>query len=452
MKKIAFFFAFLFLIPSMLSCSSSPDPARERISSEPVSEEENGTAQFTETKTAETLLTETVSEEQKPSPPVLDPLTPEKLDAIPIANDGMSTDQLRQICVDFFSLQVSFSWVPNENVTYLVDGHGVNVSYETDSLYGGIPYVNVGSGNLYRIIRCYDSQTGVLDVSALSDSKELFGNACSGSASWSWSRVVNSATLSYTANMTMKNGCIPVGPYTYDHNTFRFGEDGFDDCDVIAVKNGKSTMLESYALIKKADGLVNRGHVIMCSSEPVVIRNEDGAVDGAKSYLTYCEQGLYTTAANRLRVQKDGTEYRVQGGVDVKITFDELFNSYYLPFTFAEFLGTDPVEEGEIYAANGTDAVLDPQGLTLTDLDSAFFYGNYSISDAFTTVTDAEGNLLLDYTKSTTGHYARKWNAKKALPFTALREYAKQEGCRMTIRFQLGNGQIVTFYDGPLHP
>jgi len=61
---------------------------------------------------------------------VNEPLTWDRINAIPVANASMSIDELRQICIDLISLQVSFTWVPEETLTYLVDRHGVNVTIE----------------------------------------------------------------------------------------------------------------------------------------------------------------------------------------------------------------------------------------------------------------------------------------------------------------------------------
>ena len=48
------------------------------------------------------------------------PLTQADIDAIPIATADMTEDQLRQIVLDFFRLQLSFQWTPAEDFEYTI--------------------------------------------------------------------------------------------------------------------------------------------------------------------------------------------------------------------------------------------------------------------------------------------------------------------------------------------
>ena len=79
-------------------------------------------------------------------------------------------------------------------------------------LYGGIPYVHKASGNLYRFMEFYDSKTGILNSEGLRANPELFSTACSGTTAWAWTRVVNSADISWTYRVNAANGFIPVAP------------------------------------------------------------------------------------------------------------------------------------------------------------------------------------------------------------------------------------------------
>ena len=45
--------------------------------------------------------------------------------------------------------------------------------------------------------------------------------------------------------------------------------------------------------------------------------------------------------------QSDGSTVYMEGIADSKTTFKKLFSGYYVPFTFAEFHGLNPVEKGE---------------------------------------------------------------------------------------------------------
>ena len=46
--------------------------------------------------------------------------------------------------------------------------------------------------------------------------------------------------------------------------------------------------------------------------------------------------------------QSDGSTVYMEGIADSKTTFKKLFSGYYVPFTFAEFHGLNPVEKGEV--------------------------------------------------------------------------------------------------------
>jgi len=384
---------------------------------------------------------------------VNEPLTWDRINAIPVANASMSIDELRQICIDLISLQVSFTWVPEETLTYLVDRHGVNVTIEEGVLRGGIPYVNVASGNVYRIMRYYDPETGHLDISQLGIDKERFGTACSGSACWGWGRVVNSARLSWTGNMTPANGFIPVGPYqTVGPDVTQFGH-AFDgdpnpatDCSDIANLNGSQVMYESYALMHKADGLVNNGHVTMCSSEPVVVRKADGSIDGEESYLLWCEQGLYQTGASHTRTQADGTSYQIQGNVNLKRTFASLFKDSYLPFTFAEFLGTDPVEKGEAYLVKENGERVSGTGFSAGEIQTFKLESNYNISDVYTTIRDPQGNVVVDYFKASANHFVRSFDMKSAFPAPAIPQFVKGDGYTVEISAMISTGEKIVVY------
>ena len=390
---------------------------------------------------------------------VNEPLTWDRINAIPIANASMTTDELRQICIDLISLQVSFTWVPEETLTYLVDRHGVNVTIEEGVLRGGIPYVNVASGNVYRIMRYYDPETGHLDISQLGVDKERFGTACSGSACWGWGRVVNSAKLSWTGNMTPANGFIPVGPYeTVGPEVTQFGH-AFDgdpnpatDCGDITNKNGEQVMFESYALMHKADGLVNNGHVTMSSTEPVVVRKEDGTIDGEKSYLHWCEQGLYQTGESHTRTQADGTSYQIQGNVNLKRSFASLFKDGYLPFTFAEFLGTDPVEKGEAYLVKESGERVAGTGFSPMELQTFKLESNYNISDVYTIIRDPEGKVIVDYFKASANHFVRSFDMKSAFPAPAVAQFVKGDGYTVEISAMISTGEKLVVYSSGILP
>ena len=299
----------------------------------------------------------------------------EQLDAIPVANPSMTEAELRQICLDYIRLETEFPFRFKEDFVYTIASQRRTRRLLGGKIYGGIPYVTRGAGNLYRIAEIYDPATGVLDATSdIFDNIRLFGNACSGSASMAWARVVTSAYLGYTMFMTEANGFLPVGPYRYPkENVTKFIRDNPDEvcCRSLCDFNGEQTMYESYALMKPADGLVCNGHVRMNSAVPVVVRKPDGTVDPDESYTLLREQVCYTSHRNHLRIASDGSHYVAQGRVDYHNTFRQLFTEGYVPFTFAEFKDSSLVQPARIRLA------VEP------NLDERVLTANYAISDVF---------------------------------------------------------------------
>ena len=112
-------------------------------------------------------------------------LTQESIDALGIANSQMSAQELRELCLQYFKLQLSFLWTPSENVECYPNGspslYGKymqqyagqeTAEFDTNTgkallegtVYGGIPYQNVSTGNVYRWMEYYDESTGVMDL------------------------------------------------------------------------------------------------------------------------------------------------------------------------------------------------------------------------------------------------------------------------------------------------
>ena len=337
------------------------------------------------TETADTPQSPT---EDQPATEVLaDRLTPEAVEAFPMATSRMSTEELRDLCVDFFRFSQTFVWTPSETLTL------GEKAYSKGGRYGGFPYLTNACGNVYRLLDCIDPATGIMTVTpAMKSSPELFFNQCAWGAFWGWGRVVNSADYYWTATMTQKNGFLPVGPYTYDASIESFQNQ--KSTTQIILENGNDVMFASYAALHKADGVVNyitgpgdsAGHVMMVAEEPTVVQN-GGVIDARQSFVKVHHQ--FSTPLTR----KDSEQktYHCEGRVDEVFTFEKLVQQGYLPFTFAEFLGTDPVEPGDVSISLSSESV------TPDALIGAVVRTNYLISDLSFDVTDTAGKSLLSF-------------------------------------------------------
>ena len=85
----------------------------------------------------------TVATEPKVKTDVAEPLTWEKILAIPVANDDMTEEELRQICLDALRLQLTFGWTPNVETYY--HNSMYEKTFYPGKVYGGIPYTCGGA-------------------------------------------------------------------------------------------------------------------------------------------------------------------------------------------------------------------------------------------------------------------------------------------------------------------
>jgi len=422
MKKLCLLLAMALTLP-MISCGSAL----------PTTETDPETETITREKTDMT------KDESYDYPAVCDKLSLEAINAFPVASSDMSEEELRRLCVDFFAYCQSFAWTPSEDYTYTIRSKNRDVTLNRGTVYGGLPYVTSGRGNIYRLMEYYDEETGVVDVKKAGADPLQFGNQCSFGAFWAWARVVNSASFGGTNHLVAQNGFLPIGPYKYDPTLSEFGSPNTKE---ICEANGEQTMYRSYAEMKPADGIVQsmgRGHVIMCASDAVVITNADGSINGEESYFTYVHQASSWSDGK----QSDGSPFRTQTVPYSKKSFAETFKQSYLPFTFGEFTGADVVEKSETEFSHTKETI------TLDELKQSVISSNYAVSHATVLVTDEDGNALLSKTAFCTKVDQKEFSLGTCLYPAELKTLAKK-GSPVIITCRLGNGENLTAYKGTL--
>ncbi|MBQ4037420.1 MAG: hypothetical protein IJC84_04770 [Clostridia bacterium] len=428
MKKIIAMLLAAVTLLSLLSCGT---------------ELESGEATGAETATGTPVTTT-----KKPSgaadityPKIAKPLTQADFDAIPIANNSMTEEELRQICIDFMQLQLSFLWTPNKSFDFYTYSD-VKAQIKIRVVYGGMPYVSNTTGNLYQLMHYYDQETGIMDTAAMGqNAPNIMGNQCSGNSFWGWARVCNSMSWGGTPEINPAHGAVMVGPFTFDSSIQNYHSANIYTPN-ICKNNGEQVMYRSYAATKPADGLVwydpaVGGHVMMITG--VHVEEKDGAIDGQKSYVTYQDQ-----APSRTSVKVDGQSVLMQIGYSRKSTFEELYKEGSLPFTLKELIGQDPVEKAT------ADFSHKEASITFDQLNSASLNANYAISHVTMVIRDKDGNET--YSKP----HALKGSSSfsKSILFSELGimrlsyEKALSEGATITLTVQLGNGEQFEIYSG----
>lgn len=325
---------------------------------------------------------ETTPVDTYPYPQINTKLTRDALNALPVKSDNMTIQQMRETCVQFMRFSKTALWTPNNNMQFLKNTSDATDEITKGIVYAGLPYVGRGGcGNVYRMLDNINEETGVMDMKEAIAFPALFGNHCSSCTYWAWSRVISSVSHAFTASINNNNGYLRIGPYTYDDSIPEFSDT--HTTTMVCQDNGLNTMCQSYAQLHLADGLVNYipggGHVIMVSSEPHVEYVGD-QIDPAASYITVLDQGQTWEEY----VNEAGDKAQVKARVDSKVTFLQLFKDSYIPFSFAEFLGTKPVEKTQCRINLSGDSVSSSQ------LFRALVTSNFGISDIYVTLKNAD--------------------------------------------------------------
>ena len=364
----------------------------------------------------------------------------ERLAALPIANENMTEDELRQLCVDFCVLQASFQWTPS--CTFIYNSAKKSHEFRKNVLYGGLPYTQASS-NLYSFLDYYDDETGVFDASSFNGGSlgEILGNDCADAVFWGWARVSNTISYTVTLNMTKANGCLKIGDYVLNEKAIDYSTQYTRS---ICQDNGREVMYASYALMKTADGMVTwntEGHARMVvENHPVA---EGTSFNGDESYAVFVEQ--YSKIDPTWQgTREDGAMVQVVGGVNNRYSYANLFASGYLPVTVAELCGADPVEKAE--------ATLDPapEGeVTLDALLKTTLHVNYRLSNVEFSILDEAGSEVYAGHRYATDKKMYKISLNDVIKKKAI-DVATENGRTYTfvITALVGNGETLGVFNG----
>lgn len=372
---------------------------------------------------------------------------------LPIANETMTEQELRQLCVDAFRLSMTIPWTPNQPIEYKYTllTKSYDVSLPTGIAYSGLCYATgidgATFGNAWKMLPYWDPETGALDIEAMgSNTLNIISSACSYGAMQGWNRVSNSHGITDMHSYTMyESGIVPVGPYEYQPYTYGYNPRSREMSDKIIEANGEETILESYAMMDVADGIFSSSayHVRMISQKPVVVRRSDGTIDPAQSYVHTHEQGSGgTRTEDKNYTQDNGKTMRPLGTIDKKYTFEQLLQKGYIPFTLKEFLGEDPVEPGKAWIGLETDPIENGADIPASKIFSVL-YANYNVCTVSVEVKDPEGAVLVSYTPHIpTDPRKQHCSLTGALLTDLVQPYADSKNT-IHIYAQLSNGELV---------
>ena len=136
----------------------------------------------------------------------------------------------------------------------------------------------------------------------------------------------------------------------------------------------------------------------------------------------------------------------VQGGVDKKTTFEQMYQTGYLPFTLKEFVGLDPVEKGVVTVTKGSIG----ETMSLKELVALEISSNYTISDVTVTFTDASGKVLYKNIAGTGELYCYTLPLRKVVFTSAIHSAVKNSGGTLSVSCRLGTGESFPIYEGPV--
>lgn len=240
-----------------------------------------------------------------------------------------AVDAMHEVCTVPWKVRQDKAHTCNCNLTRC---HGV---YKTGYTYLGIPYSHKSS-SATRLRSCLDEEGYLADwIYELPpfDGLECYiGGDCSSTVQQAWFTVSNSVELLNTEWIPAAKGqgTIAVGPYKCDYEltgaklTWKYIDD-----------NGEKVMFDSYAAMRYGDIIVNRveagGHTRMVVSDPVIVKDQAGNIDGTYSYVL-CDENVAEEYIDE--EAKTITTCKV----NCKYNFSSLFTHWYVPVTCEELL------------------------------------------------------------------------------------------------------------------
>ena len=358
---------------------------------------------------------------------------------------------VRDKVVDAMYAMATVQWTTSQDLYHdchclLSVCHG---AYKGGQLHIGIPY-NHYSTTLNRFMACFDENNvgkeWLYDMPSIEGFDTYFGNDCSGAVQAAWWTVSTTTDVQYCENMQpvrAKYGCIPVGEWPSDVEVAT----GEDSKDVVTALADMNVWYEAYAQVRHGDAYVHIGkdgnHTRMAQEDAVVVRDENGLINGDYSYIITVEQGAPATM----------DPYFCSWRYDYKYSFKNLVMAGYLPVTCIELVTgeTDPIDCKLVGGIEGRG------GMTVGEIQS-----NYNIDTVTLQIVDSQGDVAFDHTLNPNAMYrsdfgctdmgirnvAKNFHLSKFATPLSYADLELGESYTYTISTLLSTGDVIVLTEG----
>jgi len=314
-------------------------------------------------------------------------------------------EQRRQTVMDYMRESISLLWRSDKTFTYSLGNterdQGKSFTIVEGRLYKGLPYVYAaGTRDSFLEYAGEPDEYGIYTITGVEATALNYesyggrvGNDCSGAVTNAWSQVSTSVSASTSSGCSPYFGVVPVGNYLFNA-PINPSNNRVLDTKVVVETNGEQVMYEAYAMLKPADAAYHqeypstKGNHIRMVKEVNVVRNTDGTINGASSYIIMLEQTRNLTSNNTTTTHPEtGETIYVIGGIDRKYTFNSLFNDHYIPVTIKEL--RDPTALEETWVADSLE-----EEATIDNLFTGNISSNRYTDSVKITIYNEEGEVV----------------------------------------------------------
>lgn len=273
-------------------------------------------------------------------------------------------------------IETTYPWMPSKDMLYtdscMKDGKPRHTQeYKKGEWYFGLPYTHM-CGSLEKMQANLDKNGAVKESIKKTGWGRIIGNDCADCVFWALQTVSASPEYVLTDGMICENGMEMLGEYE-----IKTDEKGRRSTKEICLATDEQKMYENYALLLLGDVIVKGpgGHTRMAAESACVYRNEDGTINGVKSYVVTHEQGGGVS---------DLQERHSACKTAKKYTFEKLYSDCYVTVTIPEY---------KTGVKTPVELSCDFEGTTVSALKRASVTSNYRIN--FVTVVAKSGDKVV---------------------------------------------------------